>query len=278
MAKRALPIRLILNSTFEIGSAYINHFNVENTASNDHRRIALSLLHRRGCRTASETLCLIENGFADGAMARWRTLHEIVVVMSVINNGDDSVAKRYLDHAKVDDYKELQRRKENELKLGYTSLPVEITEKIEADYGRVIEKYGKDFSGDWGWAAELAERSFVRFIDIEKLADKAHMRYHYKVANRGIHPASKALSHHAGAFDAPVAGASNMGLEEPAKHLAISLAELNHIALSEDPNIDRAAFILTLSKIRDLAIDELNTIGDAVFERAIKIKMSGGID
>lgn len=31
----------------------------------------------RGYQVTDEILCLLENGFADGAMARWRTLHEI---------------------------------------------------------------------------------------------------------------------------------------------------------------------------------------------------------
>lgn len=37
-------------------------------------------LHARCCQIAQEIVCLLSAGFADGAMARWRTMHEISAV------------------------------------------------------------------------------------------------------------------------------------------------------------------------------------------------------
>lgn len=41
-------------------------------------------LHARSCQVAEEVVVLLENGFANGAMARWRTMHEIAVTANFI--------------------------------------------------------------------------------------------------------------------------------------------------------------------------------------------------
>lgn len=40
---------------------------------------AIVRLHARACRTAAESLCLLNGGYSDGATARWRSLHELAV-------------------------------------------------------------------------------------------------------------------------------------------------------------------------------------------------------
>ena len=45
----------------------------------------------RACQVTDEIICLLENGFADGAMARWRTLHEIAVVAVVISQHGENL-------------------------------------------------------------------------------------------------------------------------------------------------------------------------------------------
>ena len=51
---------------------------------------------------ADEIICLLENGFADGAMARWRTLHEIAIVAIVLSKHGEDIAQGYLDHQAVE--------------------------------------------------------------------------------------------------------------------------------------------------------------------------------
>src|SRR5664279_4569741 len=65
------------------------------------RKLLIRLLVR-ACQVTDEILCLLENGFADGAMARWRTLHEIAVVAAVIRQHGDDIAERYLAHHAVE--------------------------------------------------------------------------------------------------------------------------------------------------------------------------------
>jgi hypothetical protein len=63
---------------------------------------ALLRLNVRACQITSEVITLLENGFADGAMARWRTLYEVSVVAMVIAEGGETLAKRYVDHQYVE--------------------------------------------------------------------------------------------------------------------------------------------------------------------------------
>jgi hypothetical protein len=65
-------------------------------------------LNVRACQITSKIIVLLKNGFADGAMARWRSLYEVSVVAMVIVEGGETLARRYVDHQHVE-------RKEGEL-------------------------------------------------------------------------------------------------------------------------------------------------------------------
>lgn len=60
---------------------------------------ALTNIHGRACQVYEEILCLVENGFADGAFARWRTLYELGIIGDFIRSNGEVVAKAYLDQA-----------------------------------------------------------------------------------------------------------------------------------------------------------------------------------
>jgi hypothetical protein len=44
----------------------------------------------------------------DGAIARWRTLHEIAVIAMCVRDRGDAMAERYLLHSTVESYKALK--------------------------------------------------------------------------------------------------------------------------------------------------------------------------
>lgn len=55
-----------------------NHYYRETAAENDDYVFdALTRLHARGCQVSREILTLLKSGYADGADARWRSLHEL---------------------------------------------------------------------------------------------------------------------------------------------------------------------------------------------------------
>jgi len=58
----------------------------------------LRRLHARACQITEEIIALLTHGFADGAMARWRTLHEIAATAYLIREHGEDLAERYIAH------------------------------------------------------------------------------------------------------------------------------------------------------------------------------------
>ena len=130
-----------------------------------HLREALVGIHARALRTATEVLVLLENGLADGAYARWRTLHELSVMAAFLSEHGDEAAKRYLLHEVV----VLKKRLNNELLWGEKKIPKRQQREIEKDYDMVIAEYGKHFKNDYGWAGGFIEgNENPKFVHIEK--------------------------------------------------------------------------------------------------------------
>jgi hypothetical protein len=71
-------------------------------SENDLTQSLLIRLHAKANQISKEILHLIRHGFADGAQARWRSLHELAVVCSFIAQHGDSVAERYIEHESVE--------------------------------------------------------------------------------------------------------------------------------------------------------------------------------
>ena len=72
-----------------------------------HKVNAVAGLQARGCRVTAEILRLLSGGFASGANARWRTLHEMTVIAGFLAERDDDVSQRYIDSCLLDQYKEV---------------------------------------------------------------------------------------------------------------------------------------------------------------------------
>jgi len=65
----------LISLSLELGSEFSQKFNSATSSDSDIILHVLTRLHARGCQVSSEILTLLRGGFADGAHARWRTLH-----------------------------------------------------------------------------------------------------------------------------------------------------------------------------------------------------------
>ena len=79
----------------------------------------------RGCQVSREVLMLLKNGLADGAHGRWRTLQELAVTASFILKYGNDVATRYLCHADIDTFSEMEKHREYGESLGWEPIPDE---------------------------------------------------------------------------------------------------------------------------------------------------------
>ena len=120
----------------------------------------------RSCQVTDEIICLLENGFADGAMARWRTLHEIGVVAAVISKFGDDIAERYLAHQAVESRRTMKKYMDCCVDLGYKPVGARDVKKIEMRYDTAIARYGDTLKSDYGWAAHHLKKARPYFVDL----------------------------------------------------------------------------------------------------------------
>lgn len=247
-------LRMLIELSRDIGTDFHRRSSRSRSRRRAHLNKALFHLHVRAIQIASEIMVLMENGYADGAMARWRTLHEIACVAMVLGDGGEALAERYLAHEIVDAKKGLGQYQQCHPKLGYAPFSKSAAARIERDYADAISRYGKDFGGDYGWVAAHLGNSRPNFSNIEDAAGRAMMRSHYKMASHNVHASTKGIAYRLGSLDrhyALIAGASNVGFVEPGQNLASSLMHITILLLPTSWTLDKIAQLMALNKLHD---------------------------
>ena len=114
----------------------------------------LFLLHGKACTVAAEVLHLLRGGYADGANARQRTLHEIVVILDLIAGAEDEeLAHRYIDYAVVERYRDMLAYQENCEALNQVPFTTDELEQAEQERDEVLRRRGEQFRKPNQWAA-----------------------------------------------------------------------------------------------------------------------------
>ena len=253
-------LRVLLEVSRQLGEQALERLSSSKARKGKIVRSALIQLHVRACQISAEIIVLLENGFADGALARWRTLHEITVVCLLLSDGDDELSRRYLDHEFVESKKAMDRFLIDHESLGFRRPAKREIESVNRAYQRVLSKYGPRFRHEYGWASAVINIERPRFIDLQIAAGKGAMHSHYKMASYSVHATSKALTSRIGTIYSDshvIAGASNAGLEEAGVKLASSLALVTYTLPSKAQRIDNAIGLLAIANLRDSAIAAL---------------------
>lgn len=244
-------LRLLLTICREIG----DKVPLDNSSEQSHRRNLLIRLHARACQVTSEIITLLENGFADGAMARWRTLHEINVVMTLIKEHDEDLAERYIAHRAIESKIAKDQYELCHEQLGFAPLSPANCAEIDVNYKKAIDQYGKQFGTPYGWAAKHVQPNNGRlgFGELEAAAGRASMGPYYKFASHNIHAGPHALYFRMGLMDDSVilAGASNSGLIEPGQNTAVSLTSVTFSLIGDRIDLDVLLYMKILLSVRD---------------------------
>jgi hypothetical protein len=247
-------LRMLLTMVREWAESAHGHESSRRKHKDKQFREALIRLLVRGCQVTDEILCLLENGFADGAMARWRTLHEIAVVAAVISKHGAALAERYLDHQAVESNRALNKYLECYKDLGYRPLPARKQQKVIKAYDRVIAKYGPSFKNPYGWAAVHLKNPKPSFADLEKAAGRAEMRSYYQMGNDNIHAGAKSIFIRLGLLEdytGLLSGRSNAGLTDPGQNAALSLTQLAGLVCLSEPKLDDLVVADMIRALRD---------------------------
>lgn len=247
-------LRMLLTIVRELGNEASKRYRKSRSSKRQQRRFVFLRLHARACQISDEILTLMENGFADGAMARWRTLHEVLVIMTLIEAGGEELAQRYIDHNAIDVKRQADEHDRALVPLGYLPIAKKQRENIEKAYNHYIAQYGKSFGGLYGWAAKHLKNPKPTFQDLQKSAGAAGMDLHYKLAGVNVHAGARAMFYRltdiAGS-DLLIGGRCNSGFTEPAQNTAHTLVQITAILFEEAEDLDTIIVTKTLIGIRD---------------------------
>ena len=233
-------------------------------------------LHCLACRIAQEIIILMQAGFPDGAIARWRTLHEVVVISYFIRKNGHEIAYKFLLHDAIESYNSIEKyiRKPELFEKHQRALngllpPLEELTNIKKIKEMLCEKFDPEFENTYGWAANIIPdpkniQEFLKnpnFSNIEENVGLDHLRPYYKMANISVHAGSKGIKFSLTSSKnySLCSGPAILGMADPGQLSAISLFQINVILLSTSPSIrhqaDSSALKMLLEKIKKSFIE-----------------------
>jgi hypothetical protein len=229
--------------THEIGENFNRHHRPEAAKETDLVFEAVIRLHSRALLIAREALHLCKGGYADGALSRWRSLHECKVIATFIASNGNEAAIRYFasfECASLKAAKEL-----NTVvglpgyDLGFNDQEIEAMERRVKD---ICDELGPEMRHDYGWAGKVLNKAKPTFANIEESVGLAHERPRYRWASQHTHATSRPPNKLLGASESTelmyLVGASNSGMTDPLQFVALGLADMTKLLLEVRPTLD----------------------------------------
>jgi hypothetical protein len=248
-------LRMLLTISREFGARINEEIRQSGLDNREHLAEVLTRSHARACQITEEIISLLSAGYADGAMARWRALHEIAVVSSFIAAGGEDLAERYTLHQVVESKRAADEYERYRDRLGYKPLKQKQIKHLEASFAALKGRFGAEFTKPYGWAASQLRIRNPRFSDIERAATVDHLRPYYRMASHPTHANPKGIFFKLGLPTKSrifLAGPSNAGLADPGQSTAISLAQVSSTLGTLQTTFDN---VVALSMIAQLVTE-----------------------
>jgi hypothetical protein len=228
-------------------------------------------LHAKALLITQEIVCLLKGGFADGALSRWRSLHEISVVSFFLAQHGDEATQRYLESFEIHAYKAMLQYNEYSKRAKLKKFKKREVEKKKVNYEIITGKYGDDILSDYGWSAKFINKKRPTLFDLEKSIGMDHWRPYYKWASHYTHPNHKPIETFLGLAESNVptllVGPSNSGLTDPAQLTAISLTNTTLSFLLLNPNFDQIVMVKIIQLLKDQIGSTFMKVEKETFER-----------
>lgn len=262
---------LIIEISMELGSLVKDELGAEFQTS---KAQALISLHARSLIVSRECLALMKAGYADGALGRWRTLHEIATVATFISSNDEQTAARYLVHRDVMSARAMNSYVEHQERANLTPVSEEDLAEAKARKDEILKHYGEEMQSEWGWAYPIIQTKRPKFTDLEKYCELDHWRPRYKWASEDTHglfrPSQVLLASVERQEEVILAGASNSGMVDPCQMVAITTHLAAGSLLSLSDSLDFLAMIQVMGIISDQIGPLMMQDEKASFEKAQK--------
>lgn len=222
----------------EVGREFNHYHRPTASMEQDYTFESLVHLHAKSLLVTSEIICLLKGGFADGALARWRTLYETNVIAAAIAKNGQGLALRYLAHSRVQSWKIAQNE-------GAENYDDEEVNRLKKEAERALERFGTELNRRNGWACGITNQKHPTFDKIAAYADRTDGLSMYQHASHHIHSNHRSLDALLGTSeskrDVLLVGPSNSGMIGPLTLTAIGMVEATTLLLSSKPNLDRIA-------------------------------------
>jgi hypothetical protein len=221
----------------------------------------LARLHARACLLAGEIITLMRAGFASGAHARWRALHETAVIATFIDAGGPALARRFLDYEAVETLAGAREYQANAVALGHEPYTAAEIAAMQERVAKLCERHGPLFRKRYGWAAKHFAYA-PNYKEIEAATFLAHYRPYYRMASHPIHAGPKGITFDLGLFgdeQMMLAGPSNAGLADPGHAMCLSLTQVTDVFLNLEPSAPGVVSRRVLIELTERAGDALMT-------------------
>jgi len=228
----------------EVGSEINAEYRSSGKYAKSVRRNITIKLHTRAVQIGNEISCLLKGGYADGAMARWRSLHEATVTLALLSRHDDTLSSRFVDFQAVVRLKAATEYNEHHSVLGFEAFDQAELAKFQIERDAMLAKYGQQFASENGWAIDLLKQKRVTFKDIEKFVDMNYLRPQYAFASKNIHSGVDSIGYKLALSmsnqETLLAGPSNEGLIDPIQCTSYSLIIATGELIDTAPDDERA--------------------------------------
>jgi Family of unknown function (DUF5677) len=258
----------------EAGSAINDALRPNAVIENDPLFEAVVSNHARAVQVSREIMALMTSGFPDGALGRWRTLHEIAVVSMFLAEAGKEAAERYILHDHVMSYRRARQYMEHHQRANLQPLDVGELDRLKVAHDEIVNRYGQSMKQDYGWAASHLQKARPTFADLEVATKLDHWRPRYKWATTNTHGAYRTQNSGLATSESenPVlsVGESNSGMTDPAHMTAISLNLATMPVIMLAPNVDRLAISMIMQRLSDEIGDTFLNLDRPSWEREQK--------
>jgi hypothetical protein len=240
-------LEMIWHVAQELGEAHGKDIQNRDDEANNAIMAALANIFPKSLLVVQEIICLLKGGFPDGALTRWRSLHELsVTAMYIAKHGEDT-AKQYLLSFHFSARRAAHQMNRHSERSGLKSFSTDEIQEFDAlctEAERILGRpIKRDKDGEWP-KITIAHPTFAQ---VEVSVGMDHWRPWYKWASSYTHanhrPADKSLGLAETEVPVNLVGASNSGFVDPFQLTALTLAQLVATYLNHSINLDRIVHI-----------------------------------
>ena len=259
-------IEMVCQIAEELGSGLNDEVQEFSAGTPDFVLRAVTESHAKAVLVAREAICLLKSGYPDGALSRWRTLHEVDVIALFIASHDQETAEKYIDSYWVREAKAAREFQEHAIHLGLEPIPDEQLRSIERLSQQSLEKWGNDLEHPWGWAAAVlgSPKKNWNLGALERQIGMTALRCMFTWAcyhNHAGYQPSMALLGCAG-IEEPVylVGQSDCGFSDPIRLIADSLTRVTGTLTQLRADADRVVFMAAMAELSLEAADRAHEL------------------